>query len=239
MDGDGDLDALIANGSGQSDILWLNDGGANFTQAQALGNSTSWDVVLGDLDGDGALDALVARGGPPTKVWFNDGTGLFVESTQALSTGASEGIALGDLDSDGDLDAWFANTVGQANTVWENDGQGTFSDTGLRLGNSSTLKVALGSLNDEDDSSLDAWVPNYTGGWANEVWLNTTKTAQADPICLDGDCSYDSIQSAIDAASPGSLITLPEGVITIDETIDTMGKALTLEERSMNRQEAC
>ena len=52
---------------------------------QALGNSHSWAVALGDLDGDGDLDAMVANSSSNqfNSVWINDGNGTFTWSGQA------------------------------------------------------------------------------------------------------------------------------------------------------------
>ena len=73
FDGDGDLDAMVANGN-QPNTVWLNDGnGTLIDSGQALGNSYSISVALGDLDGDGDLDAMVANDfGQPNTVWIND-----------------------------------------------------------------------------------------------------------------------------------------------------------------------
>ena len=50
------LDAFVANGGPNK--LWLNDGTGVFTDSgQALGNSVSFEVVLGDLDSAGDLAA--------------------------------------------------------------------------------------------------------------------------------------------------------------------------------------
>ena len=87
---------------------------------QALGDSYSTSVALGDLDGDGDLDAMVGNYGQPNTVWTNDGNGTFTNSGQALGNGYSWSVALGDLDGDGDLDAMVANQ-NQPNTVWNND----------------------------------------------------------------------------------------------------------------------
>jgi len=51
VDGDGDLDAFVAN-VGQVNRVWENDGSGTFFGAwQVLGASGSIDVALGDVDG--------------------------------------------------------------------------------------------------------------------------------------------------------------------------------------------
>ena len=53
VDGDGDLDAFVANSYGPNRV-WLNDGSGSFqATGEALGNSFSFDLDVGDLDGDG------------------------------------------------------------------------------------------------------------------------------------------------------------------------------------------
>jgi hypothetical protein len=175
VDGDGDLDAWVTN-INQPKRVWINQGGDQggtlgtyADSGQALANSFSSDVSLGDVDGDGDLDAWVANIGEANRVWINDGLGNFADSSQALGNSNSDKVALGDLDGDGDLDAWVANNVSQANRVWINNGLGNFTDSGQSLGNSDSTGVALGDL--DGDGDLDAWVANY-GGQANRVWIN-------------------------------------------------------------------
>ena len=67
---------------------------------QALGNSYSFGVALGDLDGDGDLDAWVANSNQPNRVWINDGLGNFTDSGQALGNSDSTDVAIGDLDAE-------------------------------------------------------------------------------------------------------------------------------------------
>ncbi len=187
LDGDGDLDAFVANVSGQANRVWLNDGKGTFTSGQTLGNSSSFGAALGDMDGDGDLDAFVANKGANI-VWLNNGDGTFTRGDDTLGGSSSRNVSLGDLDGDGDLDAFVANDSSQANEVWLNDGTGTFM-LGDTVGTVSSLDVSLGDL--DGDGDLDAFVAN--GGANNRVWSN------------DGTGNF-----TLAAALPGSLTS--EGV---------------------------
>ena len=168
VDGDGDLDAFVANYN-QANRVWLNDGSGTFTDSsQSLGNSKSFGVTLGDVDGDGDLDAFVANRHQGNRVWLNDGSGTFTNSSQNLGNSSSVGVTLGDVDGDGDLDAFVANLDQQANRVWLNDGSGTFTDSSQSLGSSKSRGITLGDV--DGDGDLDAFVANT--GQANRVWLN-------------------------------------------------------------------
>jgi len=68
LDGDGDLDAFVANNGANK--VWLNTGTGNFSYRQGLGGADSRGVALGDLDGDNDLDAFVANYGQPNRVWL-------------------------------------------------------------------------------------------------------------------------------------------------------------------------
>ncbi|MFC2072848.1 FG-GAP-like repeat-containing protein, partial [Chloroflexota bacterium] len=168
VDGDGDLDAFVANYT-QANRLWLNDGSGSFADSgQSLGSSGSYGVSLGDIDGDSDLDAFVANtNNQANKVWLNNGSGNFTNSGQSLGNSNSRGIFLGDVDGDGDLDALVVNEALQANKVWLNDGSGNFVDSSQSLGSSDSFSVSLGDV--DGDGDLDAFVTNYD---ANNVWLN-------------------------------------------------------------------
>ena len=184
LDGDGDLDAWVANAF-QPNTIWTNDGSGTFIDSgQRLGSAQSSKVVLGDLDGDGDLDAWVANIAQPNAIWTNDGTGTFTDSGQKLGKRKSRSVALADLDDDGDLDAWVAN-VGGSDTVWLNNGSGTFTDSGLKLATGESVSVALGDL--DGDGDLDAWIANL--GAPDTVWLNerTSNGPQDDSDRSDAD----------------------------------------------------
>ena len=197
LDGDGDLDAFVANFR-QANRVWINQGGdqggtagSYIDSGQLLDNTESWKVALGDLDGDGDLDAFVANaplsGGPSggfshpgfNTVWINQGgdqgggAGFFTNSGQELGTNESHGVSLGDVDNDGDIDAFVANS-NQPNRLWINQGgdqggtAGEFLDSGQALGNFGSEAVVLADL--DGDRDLDAYVANYQQ--PDRVWIN-------------------------------------------------------------------
>ena len=175
LDGNGALDAVVANHNGQAETVWLNDGAGNFTAhptTPSFGGANSREVALGDLDGNGTLDAVVATTNAET-VWLNDGAGNFSAhpTTPSFGAGSSNEVVLGDLDGNGTLDAVLANTAGQAETVWLNDGAGNFiaHPTTPNFGVGNSVGVVLGDL--DGNGSLDAIVAN-TSGQAQTVWLN-------------------------------------------------------------------
>jgi hypothetical protein len=72
MDGDGDLDALVA-GRRQA-TLWWNDGQAAFTRSdQRFRYSKRHGLTIGDFDGDDQPDIFAAAYSDDYRVWFNQG----------------------------------------------------------------------------------------------------------------------------------------------------------------------
>ncbi len=125
LDGDGDLDAFVTNGSlelGYPTRVLLNDGSGQFSaNGQALPAVTKAWVELGDLDKDEDLDAFLVILKRPSQVWINDGKGHFSDSGLRLGNDSGiRGSALGDLDNDGDLDAFASHFFGGSNTIWLN-----------------------------------------------------------------------------------------------------------------------
>ncbi len=173
LDGDGDLDLVVANYpslfSPGSNLLYLNQGGTFTASGTNLGLGNTTAVALGDLDGDQDLDIFFANRGEGSKVWRNAGGGSFTDSGQSLGSAQTFCLALGDLDGDQDLDAFFGN--GGGNTVWLNDGTGVFTDSAQSLGTLNTVAVHL--LDVDGDGDLDAWTTNGSGGpEPAQVWLN-------------------------------------------------------------------
>ncbi len=121
LDGDGDLDAVLANAGGAVNRVWLNDGSGAFSAATTLGAGNTRDVATGDFNGDGFTDIAFANLGGNT-VWFNDGSAGFTQAA-ALGAADSHGVAAADFNNDGLDDLVFANIRGP-DTVYLAQGGG-------------------------------------------------------------------------------------------------------------------
>ena len=202
VDGDGDLDALlaVAFGAGLGNQVWINQGGAQGGTAgvfvdsgQRLGSRSSIAIETADLDGDGDTDVFAANSGitPEDTVWLNQGgaqngtAGVFMLHQTLPTAIPSSRALLGDLDADGDIDAMvtrFNQASDQGNAVWLNDGTGQFTDTGQSLGANASTGGAIGEL--DGDGDPDAFIVNdgsSAGAEPNRVWLNN----QNPPLTSD------------------------------------------------------
>lgn len=178
FDGDGDLDAFVANRGAEE--IWRNNGRAALSFAgNPVGSTDSQSngIAKGDLNGDGFVDIYVANTGPDA-LFFGDGKGNFRASKQALDAGDGFSADIADLDGDGDLDVFVAARSHEPNKVWINDGKGHLTDSGQRLGKKYSLGVTLADYN--GDGFMDALVANRhaskDSGEAHSVlWLNDGK----------------------------------------------------------------
>ncbi|MDC0936503.1 FG-GAP-like repeat-containing protein [Pirellulales bacterium] len=174
LDGDGDLDALVAPFRGSVQLL-LNDGrGAFHAAVTSISDDVRGPLVLGDIDNDGDLDALVAveisRGRNLTRrtqVLLNGGSADFAVAGTFAAAVVSD-FALSDFDGDGDLDAVTANYSSDSSRIWVNDGAGNFSPGQVAPASLDGAAVAVGDL--DGDGDPDILIGNY-----NSVplrWLN-------------------------------------------------------------------
>ncbi|TKC98514.1 FG-GAP repeat domain-containing protein [Polyangium fumosum] len=151
LDGDGDLDAVFANGGGYYTpsttaplAAYLNDGTGKFTEVGATSfggfSGRVRQIAAADVDGDGDVDLYVpdSYGMQPDALFVNNGQTppVFADEGAARmgTSSRSAGARFGDLDGDGDLDLvstdWGADPPGSAGTarIYLNDGDGFFQE---------------------------------------------------------------------------------------------------------------
>jgi hypothetical protein len=125
-DNDGDLDALVVNGSTRDAIrsgghamaaLYRNEGNGRFTDVTAAARLTArgWGmgVCVADFDNDGFEDVYLTALGPNV-LYRNTGAGAFADVTARARVGDarwSTNCAFADYDRDGDVDLYVANYV--------------------------------------------------------------------------------------------------------------------------------
>lgn len=77
LDGDGDLDALIARVWGAE--VWWNDGQGKFRRSELrFEYREDTGVAVADFDGDGDQDIFTGRNEDDYQVWWNNGKGVFI-----------------------------------------------------------------------------------------------------------------------------------------------------------------
>ncbi|MCA8943340.1 MAG: VCBS repeat-containing protein [Planctomycetes bacterium] len=192
VDGDSDLDALIANDG--LNALWRNDGRGVFTDATA-GNLPPFSartaaIALADFDGDGDLDLFTANRyrGVILELLINDGTGMFSDASANLpvmSTGMPTSAEAVDFDGDGDPDILLGLELsGSSRTIelLRNDGTGRFTNaTGIWFANSSPSESVFGFAFADVDADGDSDL--VTSGYPSpRVLLNVDRPHLLAPI---------------------------------------------------------
>lgn len=125
LDGDGDLDLVLANvgwnpAMDARNRVLLNDGSGVFidhTDRTPPNDGFTLDADCVDLDGDGDVDIVLGNSqkGPPVQVWLNDGAAGFTDATTAwvpsLKLTHAIDVEVVDLDGDGRWEIYIANHV--------------------------------------------------------------------------------------------------------------------------------
>jgi hypothetical protein len=137
VNGDGCLDAFVADGNG---YVWiaLGDCNGNFAALTyvPMGDSNS-SVSLAEINGDGYLDIVTTTiplvdpeygevAGNMMAVAFGDGQGNFSSGRDYVGTGMSYSLAIADFNGDGHPDVVSASPDTDTATVYINDGSGGF-----------------------------------------------------------------------------------------------------------------
>jgi hypothetical protein len=188
LDGDGNLDLVMANGGGhfvpqapEPQAVYFGDGRGGFALAVPNGFPASLvrQVAVADFDGDGRLDIYFPAGYGSTddQLWFQRAPRQFTNDPAKIGALRSRAGAVhaGDIDGDGDIDIVLADwgthpnpdssTPASAVTLrlYVNDGTGSFS-AGATLPapeGSSATDVDLADI--DGDFDLDIVLTNRNG----------------------------------------------------------------------------
>jgi hypothetical protein len=204
VDGDRDVDVLVANHA-QPTALLLNDGRGAFVDATfshlPLRTDPVAAIAVADLNGDRAPDVFFACISAQPRLWLNDGTGRYIDATTGRLPSEVlflSSAAAADIDGDGDADIV---ALGQQQRVFVNDGTGRFIDgTSGRLPTGSFLsRPALLDVDEDRDPDLLAgsglWLNDGSGRFVDVTPARTAfRAGQLDAQAVgdfDGDGDLD------------------------------------------------
>jgi hypothetical protein len=175
MNGDGQVDLILANRDQQQNKILLNMGNMNFGTPISFGSGEddTRGLVVVDLNGDGLKDVVTANIGEANSVIVNLGKGQF-KLTQRFGdeAGNSYAILAHDLDGDRDMDIIIGNVAGK-NRIFLNDGKGTLS-LSSEIGDEKEKTYALGLGDINGDGRPDIIAGNSEA--ANKVYFQRTKS---------------------------------------------------------------
>ena len=161
LDGDADLDLVVANNESGTLSILLNDAGLPALEQFPAGYQ-AYAVAAADLDGDGDRDLAVANPGSlssSVSVLSNQGGGSLA-SPSSYSTALPYAVAAADLNGDGATDLVLAHTQGTRLSTLRNQGNGTFASAVSMPAGQSPVSVAASDL--DGDGDLDLAVANQS-----------------------------------------------------------------------------
>ncbi|MBD3312796.1 hypothetical protein GF352_05075, partial [archaeon] len=189
LDGDGDLDVVVAD-AGADDIIWYenNNGDASSWSKDTIEGFFDYVqiVFIYDMDQDGDLDVIASADNDAEVAWWDNTAGdgsSWSKNIIDSSLFHAQGLFVGDFDGDGDPDV-FAGQSGSEVYWYENtNGFGTsWSET--LLDNSFTINFDLFASDFDNDGDLDVFATDSDASdvvWYENLGLNGT----SGPCCGD------------------------------------------------------
>ena len=138
VDGDDDLDVVVANSIADDNYIMLNDGDGHFTllpDAIPFSMDESWGVKLCDVTGDDRPDLVFANILGRNRLFVNDGGGAFTDASETSLPDDFDDtfeVCCEDVNGDSANDIIFVNwdmNFGLQNRLLINDGTGVFHDS--------------------------------------------------------------------------------------------------------------
>ena len=164
LNGDDQLDVVVAEAAGDAVRLKFNDGSGGFDEgvSVSVGDRPLW-VTVEDVDGDGSLDVITAnRLSDNVTILWNDGSGGFSESLTLEVDDNPVSVKAADLDGDGDLDLVTTNSLADSISLLEKTGTRTFG-TALHL-TAGDHPRSIVAVDADADGDLDLVTANQRSG---------------------------------------------------------------------------
>ncbi len=171
LDGDGDLDIVLAN-EFQANTILSNDGTGVFSNT-TMGNlpqeiHDSEDVAIADFNNDGHLDLIFCSEDDINQGWsnvheyyFGDGTGSFIAANYQFPDSEANAVITVDINGDDLPDVLFGNKGGTG--VFINNGDGTFTQENDRIPQVNRTTQDLNMADVDGDGDLDLFEGNENG----------------------------------------------------------------------------
>jgi hypothetical protein len=215
IDGDGDMDLVLAQDFNRKPTLLINNGAGVFTNGSSQLpniNMSSARAQFGDIDNDGDLDLIFNNSGTVSRfsangrprIFLNNGSGTFTDAptTQAPTANIAEQMDILFLDADNDLDLdIFVGSRAANNQLWLNNGAGVFTKipsgaAGMPVGGA-TYSYDAGDI--DGDGDLDMIGVNSGPGsqelllknnGLGTVWTNVSSSITPNPNNDDNDSRF-------------------------------------------------
>jgi len=172
FDNNGNIDLFVANGGGENNFLFMNNGDGSFSKVAEQNivsdGGDSRGCAAADYNNDGFQDLFVANGssgGENNFLYLNDRSGSFIKVTSGpvvTDRDESSGGSWGDYNNDGWLDLYVTNSGDNANRLYQNDGTGHF--------NAVAASQVPGNLSNSSKGS--AWADFDNDGWL-DLYVST------------------------------------------------------------------
>ena len=164
VNGDGNLDLVVANDTGSSVSVLLGNGDGTFQAHKdyGAGSFPHW-IAVGDFNGDGKPDLVETNEGQNTVgVFLNNGDGTFGTMKTFATSEYPYSVSVGDFNHDGKIDLAVSGYQDSVVNILLGNGDGTFkAHVDYRTGISPAI-VATADIN--QDGKLDLVTVNYSNG---------------------------------------------------------------------------